>query len=127
MAAPQGPMSPHLQIYKPQITSVLSITHRATGVFLSIGALLLCGWLVSIAMGPDMYSTFSKYLHYPLGQIVLILFAFSFYYHLCNGVRHLFWDMGKGLELKATYVTGYIVIITSIILTTATWVAGVML
>lgn len=127
MAAPQAPLSPHLQIYKPQMTSVLSITHRATGVFLSLGALLLCGWLTSVAVGPDMYSKISGYLHHPVGQFILILFTFSFNYHLCNGIRHLFWDMGKGLELKTAYLTGYVVIAASVILTLATWIAGAML
>ena len=127
MTTSQGPISPHLQIYKPQITSVLSIMHRGTGIFLSLGALLLCGWLISVAMGPGTYSTFSKYIQHPVGQVVLILFVFSFYYHLCNGIRHLFWDIGAGLDLRTTYITGYAVIIFSFIFTAGTWVAGVML
>ena len=121
MAAPQGPLSPHLLIYKPQLTSLLSIIHRATGVFLSIGALLFCAWLTSLAMGPNVYSAVSGYIRHPAGQFILLLFIFSLNYHLCNGIRHLFWDMGK-----ATYLTGYIVVVASIILTAATWMAGVL-
>lgn len=127
MTVPQGPISPHLQIYKPQITSVLSITHRATGVVLSIGALMLSFWLMSIATGPETYSKVSGYINLPVGQAFLLLFTFSFYFHFCNGIRHLVWDMGLGLDLKTTYFTGYITIVASAVLTAATWVAGVML
>lgn len=125
MAAPQGPLSPHLLIYKPQLTSLLSIIHRATGVFLSAGALLLCVWLMGLAMGPDTYSGISVYIRHPLGRLVLLLFTFSYNYHLCNGIRHLFWDMGKGLELKATYLSGYVVVAASIALTAVIWIARV--
>ncbi|MEJ2761348.1 MAG: succinate dehydrogenase, cytochrome b556 subunit [Gammaproteobacteria bacterium] len=126
MAAAQGPLSPHLGIYKKQLTAVLSITHRATGVFLSLGALLLCYWLLSIAAGPGVYARNSVYLHAWYGQVLLFLFCLSFYYHLCNGIRHLFWDAGMGLELKTTYASGYIVVIISILLTLLTWFAGAM-
>ena len=110
--------------YKPQMTSLMSITHRATGVFLSLGALLLCYWLLSIAAGPGFYLRISMHLHAWYGQTLLFLFCLSFYYHLCNGVRHLFWDAGMGLELKTTYTSGYAVIIVSILLTLLTWFAG---
>lgn len=126
MAAAQGPLSPHLQIYRKQLTAVLSITHRATGVFLSLGALLLCYWLLSIAAGPEVYARTSVHLHAWYGQVLLFLFCLSFYYHLCNGVRHLFWDAGMGLELRTTYASGYAVVIVSILLTLLTWFAGTM-
>lgn len=126
MAAAQGPLSPHLQIYKKQLTSVLSILHRATGVFLSFGALLLCFWLLAVAAGPRTYAWAGSYITAWYGQILLFGFCFSFYYHLCNGIRHLFWDAGMGLELKQTYASGYAVIAVSILLTAATWVAGVL-
>ena len=127
MAAPQGPLSPHLQIYKPQLTSVLSITHRATGVFLSLGALLLCYWLLAVAAGPDIYATASTYIQAWYGQVVLFGFCFSLYYHLCNGIRHLCWDAGLGLELKTAYTSGYAVVTVSILLTLLTWFAGAVL
>lgn len=127
MAAAQGPLSPHLQIYKKQLTAVLSITHRATGVFLSLGTLLLCYWLLSVAAGPHVYARTSSYIHAWYGQVLLFLFCYSLYFHLCNGIRHLFWDAGMGLELKTTYASGYTVVVVSILLTLVTWFAGGML
>lgn len=124
MSAPQGPLSPHLQIYKKQLTSVLSITHRATGVFLSLGALLLSYWLMAVAAGPDQFARTSTHIQAWYGQILLFLFCLSFYYHLCNGIRHLFWDAGMGLELDSTYRSGYAVVIVSVLLTLLTWYAG---
>lgn len=121
MATVERPLSPHLQIYKPQLTSVLSITHRGTGVFLTIGALFLSCWLLSIANGPEAYTALQQYISAWYGVILLYTWVFSLYYHLCNGVRHLFWDMGMGLEIKTTYTSGYIVIAASIVLTIATW------
>lgn len=121
MATDNRPLSPHLQIYKPQLTSVLSITHRGTGVFLSIGALVLAIWFLSIAIGPQSYSNIQIHLAAWYGQIALLAWAFSFYYHLANGIRHLFWDAGMGLEISATYKSGYAVIAASILLTTLTW------
>jgi len=127
MSTVKKPLSPHLQVYKPQITSMMSITHRATGIFLSIGALFLSFWIISIAAGPEAYLQVSGHIQTWYGKIILILFAFSFYYHLGNGIRHLFWDLGMGLELKAAYQSGYAVIIISIVLTIATTFLGGLL
>jgi len=121
MAAVNRPLSPHLQIYKPQLTSVLSITHRGTGVFLTLGALFLSCWLLSIANGPESYTALQQYVLAWYGQILLYAWVFSLYFHLCNGIRHLIWDMGRGLDIKATYLSGYIVMATSILLTIVTW------
>ena len=115
------PLSPHLQIYKPQLTSLLSITHRGTGVFLTLGALFLGCWLLSIANGPESYGNLQKYILAWYGQVFLFAWVFSLYYHLCNGIRHLFWDIGLGLEIRTTYLSGYTVIATSILLTLVTW------
>ena len=121
MATDNRPLSPHLLIYKPQLTSLLSITHRGTGVFLSLGAVFLCFWLLAIANGPESYITLQAYINPWYGQILLWAWVFSLYFHLCNGVRHLFWDMGLGFEIKTTYTSGYIVIIATILLTAATF------
>jgi succinate dehydrogenase / fumarate reductase, cytochrome b subunit len=121
MAAVNRPLSPHLQIYKPQLTSVLSITHRGTGVFLTLGALFLSCWLLSIANGPESYTALQQYVLAWYGQVLLYAWVFSLYYHLCNGIRHLVWDMGLGLEIKTTYLSGYIVVAASIVLTIVTW------
>lgn len=117
MAKVERPLSPHLQIYKPQLTSVMSIIHRGTGVFLSLGALLLCFWLLAVAAGPTIYAEMFKHLTAWYGILLLILFIFSLFYHLCNGIRHLFWDAGLGLELKATYQSGYLVVMASLLMT----------
>ena len=124
MATDKRPLSPHLQVYKPQLTSILSITHRGTGVFLSFGALLLACWLLSIANGPQSFNSVQIHITAWYGQLALLAWVFSFYYHLANGIRHLFWDAGLGLEISTTYMSGYIVVITSILLTAITWYAG---
>jgi succinate dehydrogenase / fumarate reductase cytochrome b subunit len=96
MAKIERPLSPHLQIYKPQITMVTSITHRATGIALGVGTLLLAWWLIAVAAGPEAYATVTAFTTSWFGQIILFGFTWSLFYHLCNGIRHLFWDMGQG-------------------------------
>lgn len=124
MASTNRPLSPHLQVYKPQLTSVLSITHRATGVFLSVGALFLSCWLLAVASGPEEFNKLNEYVNTWYGKVILVAFVFSLFYHLCNGVRHLFWDAGYGLNIETTYKTGYAVVIISILLTAAAVVMG---
>ncbi len=116
----RSPLSPHLQIYRPQLTSVLSITHRATGVFLSLAALLLCYWLIAIANGSESYALARSHLERWYGITLILAILFSLYYHLLNGIRHLFWDIGAGLDLASTYRSGYAVVILSVLLTLAT-------
>ena len=121
------PLSPHLQVYKPQLTSVLSITHRGTGVFLSLGALVLTYWLVSLAVSEELFNSFHLHTTFWYGKLFLIGFVFSLYYHLTNGIRHLFWDIGLGLEISTTYKSGYFTIFISVVLTLATlFVGGVL-
>ena len=115
------PLSPHLQVYRPQLTSVLSITHRATGVALAAGTLLLLYWLVSLAGGPESYASATALLGSVIGKLVLFAFTFAFSYHLCNGIRHLFWDMGKGFELSSVYASGKAVVAVSVVMTVAAW------
>jgi len=121
MEKSQRPLSPHLQIYRPQLTSVLSITHRATGVALVFGTLLLVYWLLAAASGADAYASAQALLGSWLGRVVLLGFSFALFFHLCNGVRHLFWDAGLGFELKTVYASGHAVIIVSVLLTVAAW------
>lgn len=121
------PLSPHLQVYKPQLTSVLSITHRGTGVFLSLGALVLTYWLVSLAVSEELFNSFHLHTTFWYGKLFLIGFVFSLYYHLSNGIRHLFWDIGLGLEISTTYKSGYFTIFISVVLTLATlFIGGVL-
>ena len=124
MESVKRPLSPHLQIYKPQLTSILSITHRGTGVLLSLGALLLTCWLVGLATGEAAFNNLQLHASAWYGKIGLAAFVFSFYIHLTNGIRHLFWDAGKGMELSTVYKTGYAAIALSIILTIITLFLG---
>ena len=124
MAQVERPISPHLQVYKPQLTSVLSILHRITGVGLGAGTLLLAWWLVAAAYGPDQFETVRAFIASWFGRLLLFGFTFSLFYHLCNGIRHLFWDAGWGFELKTVYTSGWLVVIASLGLTAVSWIAG---
>tara|TARA_B100000530_G_scaffold334990_1_gene285999 strand:+ start:791 stop:1201 length:411 start_codon:yes stop_codon:yes gene_type:complete len=124
MAIDNRPLSPHLQVYKPQLTSVLSILHRITGIALAIGTLLLVWWLIAAASGPDYYDTAQRCIGSTMGRILLLGWTYALFYHLANGIRHLAWDSGRGFELNTAYLTGWLVIISSIVLTIVTWIAG---
>jgi len=115
------PLSPHLSIYRPQISSVLSILHRATGVVLSGGLLLLALWLWSAAYNPGFYTTLHEWMGGIIGRILMVGWTFSFYYHLCNGIRHLFWDIGQGYTIPVMHKSGWAVIIVTLALTALTW------
>lgn len=118
------PMSPHLQVYRPQLTSVLSIFHRMTGVFLATGAAMLCWWLLAAAAGPDYYADAMWFLTSWVGYALLFIWTFCLFYHLCNGVRHLFWDIGVGLSLRATYASGALMVGAALGLTGLAWAVG---
>ncbi len=122
MAQDKRPLSPHLQVYRWQLTSVLSITHRGTGILLTLGTLLLVYWLLAIAAGPGAYESAQALLGSWLGKAVLFLWTLALYYHLCNGIRHLFWDAGFGFELKTVYASGMAVVIATVVLTVVTWI-----
>ena len=117
------PLSPHLQIYKWQLTSIMSIGHRASGIALSLGSFLIVIWLVTLATGPEYFSHVNKVISHWFGQLVLFGFSVVLFYHMLNGVRHLSWDLGYGFDLTTVYKTGYSVLITAIILTTITWLS----
>ncbi len=118
------PISPHLQIYRLPLTALLSITHRLTGVILAIAALLLIWVLASLAGGAETYSNVQTVLQSWFGQLVLFGITYSLYFHFCNGIRHLFWDVGMGFELDTADMTAKMVIVVSVILTIATWVVA---
>lgn len=115
------PTSPHLTIYRKQISSVLSIFHRLTGIALYFGALVVVLWLAICAYRPDNYSNFYEVLASPLGKLAMLGWTIAFYYHLCNGIRHLFWDIGKGFSLPAMHRSGWAVLFFTAFLTSATW------
>jgi succinate dehydrogenase / fumarate reductase cytochrome b subunit len=116
------PLSPHLQVYKPQISSALSIFHRITGCALGAGTLLLTLWLVCAASGENAFSIIQAFLASWIGLLILIGFTAALFYHFCNGIRHLAWDAGKGYELPTMHRTGYLVLAATVILTAVFWV-----
>jgi succinate dehydrogenase / fumarate reductase cytochrome b subunit len=121
------PLSPHLQVYRPQLTSVLSILHRATGIALSLGALYLAVWVVYASASPKTYALFQAFNTSILGRVFLAGWLFCMFYHLCNGIRHLFWDAGYGFELKDAYLSGWIVVGVSAVATLVSWIVGLSL
>ena len=116
------PLSPHLQVYRPQITSVLSILHRTTGIFLVLGIMILAGWIISLSMGPNVFSTYQNVLNVFFVKLCLIGLSYSMVYHFLNGIRHLSWDAGWGLDISHVYFTGWMVISLSALLPIALWI-----
>ncbi|MDE0045468.1 MAG: succinate dehydrogenase, cytochrome b556 subunit [bacterium] len=123
-ASAARPLSPHLQVYRPQITSVLSITHRLTGILLSIGIAGLVAWLAAAAAGPDSFEVAREIAGSWPGLLILFIWSLCLVYHLLNGIRHLVWDTGRGLALKPVRVSGWAVVGGTVILTTLAWVLG---
>ncbi len=124
MASDQRPLSPHLQVYRWQITMALSILHRMTGVALAVGTLLLVWWLLAAASGPQAFATVQGFIGSWIGQLLLFGWSFALFYHLCNGIRHLAWDAGFGFEIETMTATGWIVVFASAGLTVLAWILG---
>ena len=118
------PLSPHLQIYRPQLTSVLSILHRITGVALAVGTILLVYWLIAAASGPEAFAVANGIIGSWIGLILLFGWTFALFFHLANGIRHLFWDAGLGFELKTVYASGWTVVVVAAALTLLAFIAG---
>ncbi len=108
---PARPLSPHLSIYRFAYTMALSILHRATGVALSAGLLLLVAWIVALASGPATYDRFAAFTAHPLVRIAIGAFIAAFCFHFANGIRHLFWDIGWGLERKQARLSARVVVV----------------
>lgn len=117
----QRPLSPHLQVYRPQITSVLSILHRITGFGLFFSLFFFIAWITSLTMSESAYLTFMEFMSSWLGKAVILFSLFGFYYHLSNGIRHLIWDSGHGYELSTVRRSGWTVIIITVVATLLTW------
>ncbi len=124
MSNSNRPLSPHLQVYRPQMTSMLSILHRITGVALAVGTLLLIYWLAAAASGAEAFATAQSLIGSFIGRLFLFGWTFALFYHLCNGIRHLFWDAGMGLEIEAAERGGWVVLGATGVLTLASWVLG---
>ena len=121
MATRERPLSPHLQVYRWQITMTMSILHRATGVALTVGAFGLAWWLMAMAAGGEQAARAAACLASPFGKIVLFGFSASLVYHLLNGIRHLLWDIGWGYEIPEVYKSGYTVAVLTVVLTAVIW------
>ena len=120
----QNPLSPHLQIYRWHISSLLSITHRISGIINLFSLILLFFWLVVLSLGENNYELFLLVINSFIGKFILIGFTWSMIFHILSGIRHLVWDMGYGFEIKTANISGIIVIISSLILTIIFWLLG---
>lgn len=114
-------MSPHLQVWRWHVTMLTSILHRVTGVGLYLGGLIAAAWAVSLAAGPEAYETFKAVLGSPLGKFVMFGMTLSVFYHLANGIRHLVWDFGYGLDIKSANSSAWAVFGFTVAATLATW------
>ena len=115
------PLSPHLQVYRPQLTSVMSIMHRASGAVLATGSLLLAFWLMALAVGPKFFGPLNELINHPVGQFVLFGYSLALVYHGLNGIRHLAWDLRIGLEIRQVYQSGYLVLGLTVLITATLW------
>ena len=115
------PLSPHIGIYRWQLTMLLSMLHRATGIALTAGTLLLIALLIALAAGPDAYARVQGFCASGIGLLLLFGWSWSLCFHLCNGVRHLVWDTGWGYEIRRAYLSGWIVVIISLVMTVLIW------
>jgi len=118
------PLSPHLQVYRWQITMLMSILHRATGVALVVGAFGLAWWLLAVAAGGEAYAAAAACVASPFGMVMLFGFSLALVYHLLNGIRHLLWDAGWGFEIPEVYRSGYVVFGLTVLLTALIWVVA---
>jgi succinate dehydrogenase / fumarate reductase cytochrome b subunit len=116
------PMSPHLSVWRWHVTMATSILHRGTGMALYVGALVLAGWVAALAGGARSYDVYMRLLGSPLGLLVLFGLTVAFLYHLANGIRHLVWDTGKGLEPKTAEATGWAAIVFGVVAAVLIWI-----
>lgn len=126
MATPQRPLSPFMigPYYRPQLTSMMSIAHRGSGVLLAVGAFVLAAWLLGAAGNAEAFDCFQSYAASLPGQIALFAFSAALVYHFLNGIRHLLWDIGWGFELSKAYASGYAVMVLAVLFTAVLWYAG---
>lgn len=115
------PLSPHLSVYRWPVTMVTSILHRATGIGMAAGFVVLVTWLFDAASGPEVYAVFLGAANTLIGKLLLVGWSWAFFYHLCNGIRHLVWDAGRGFEKSQATASAWFVIIGSFVLTAAFW------
>lgn len=124
MSVQERPLSPHLQVYRWQIGMTLSIMHRFTGVGLGFGTLLMTYWLIAAAAGPGWFADAQNFVGSWIGRIILFGFTVSLMFHLTNGIRHLFWDAGKGFELQNSRASGIAVLVATAVLSIGSWLTA---
>jgi succinate dehydrogenase / fumarate reductase cytochrome b subunit len=124
MATRERPLSPHLQVYRWQITMTMSILHRVTGTILVVGAFAFAWWLLALAAGGEAYANAAECLASPLGKLFLFGFSLSLVYHLLNGIRHLLWDAGWGFEIPEFYASGWTVVALTVVFTLILWIVA---
>ena len=124
MTQRERPLSPHLQVYRWQITNTMSILNRVTGVALAAAAIGLAWWLVAVALGPQAYAQSRGVMASPIGVIAMLGLSFCLIYHTLNGLRHLLWDIGYGYEIPKVYATGWTVVALTVVATLALWFLG---
>lgn len=124
MSNTERPLSPHLSIYRWPVTMTLSILHRATGVAMAVGLVVLAAWLVSAASGADDYDQFITLMSTLVGRLLLIGWSFAFFFHLANGIRHLVWDTGRGFEKHQANASAWFVLVAAVVATALFWMIG---
>jgi len=124
MSNTERPLSPHLSIYRWPVTMTLSILHRATGVAMAVGLVVLAAWLVSAASGADDYDQFVTLMSTLVGRLLLIGWSFAFFFHLANGIRHLVWDTGRGFEKHQANASAWFVLVAAVVATALFWMIG---
>lgn len=120
----QRPLSPNIQLYRPQLTSMLSILNRLTGVFLSVSAIALVIWLLAATAGPKNYAVVEAMFASCVGKVMLFACTFAFFLHFLGGIRHLVWDTAHGFELRMIYLSGWTVVVASVVMTAVAWIAS---
>lgn len=118
------PVSPNIQNYRPQLTSVLSIANRITALVSTVAIVAFVAWLVAAALRLDAYGALDTAAASPVGRALLVIATFAFFLHLCGGIRHLFWDAVAGFELRSIYASGWVAVAASVVLTVAAWLVG---
>ena len=121
----ERPLSPFMfpTWYRFQITSALSILHRLTGIALAVGSILLAWWLIAVAAGGQVFAATHAFIASPIGVLLLFLWSVAFFYHLCNGIRHLAWDAGYGFDIRTAHLSGYAVLAATVVLTLISWLS----
>lgn len=121
MSNSERPTSPHMSVYRWPISMTLSILHRMTGVALAVGLVVYVAWLMAAAGGSNDYRQFVDLMQTPLGRVALVGWSLAFFFHLCNGVRHLFWDTGRGFEMSQVNASAWTVVVASVVMTLLYW------